>query len=277
MELDAGSSSKDHTHHFFSHCAEEAKDCTIKVTMGGGPCLTTAMLTVLIPHPMPRDIEAAFPVGREGETNVFFVSFPSTDIARVIVDSTSNSADITANFVSDNEFQEFKAMHGSAVKAAALAAGYAAPPRTGPSSLVPTASPPGLPLPKTSSELEHDHSSRNDGTENEAGTNPLYKAPGRGDDNRTQGTAVEPPPKRRRLSSGEAKGTTSAISPSQALQDAIASLIWTIGAEFSSTTTHAGATQSTAGAGHDQPITDRQEGSSSPRSGAKVKGKRPIS
>ncbi|KAG8958454.1 hypothetical protein FRC05_008846 [Tulasnella sp. 425] len=252
MELDAGSSSKDHTHHFFSHCAEEAKDCTIKVTMGGGPCLTTAMLTVLIPHPMPRDIEAAFPVGREGETNVFFVSFPSTDIARVIVDSTSNSADITANFVSDNEFQEFKAMHGSAVKAAALAAGYAAPPRT-------------------------DHSSRNDGTENEAGTNPLYKAPGRGDDNRTQGTAVEPPPKRRRLSSGEAKGTTSAISPSQALQDAIASLIWTIGAEFSSTTTHAGATQSTAGAGHDQPITDRQEGSSSPRSGAKVKGKRPIS
>lgn len=82
------------------------------------------------------NIEAAFPVGREGETNVFFVSFPSTDIARVIVDSTSKSANITADLVSDNEFQLFKAMHGSPVEAAALAAGCVASPRTGQYSIV---------------------------------------------------------------------------------------------------------------------------------------------
>lgn len=65
-----------------------------------------------------------FPDGRDGETNIFFVSFLSAETAHIVVDSVADSANLTAAMVTDDEFQVFQAIYRSSVEAAA--AGYTA-------------------------------------------------------------------------------------------------------------------------------------------------------
>ncbi|KIO33089.1 hypothetical protein M407DRAFT_235964 [Tulasnella calospora MUT 4182] len=246
---------------------EDAKKRTIKITMGGGLWNTANMLETLIPEPDLRDMATAFPDGRDGETNIFFVSFPSTEIVQVVTECSPN--DLTISPVTDSEFEIFATIYRSAIQAAATdyvvprSSGCSSPAATAPSPLATSLRSPHFKLGKAPEDADEAEGSRE------------------GTDDESAGQVPGPPRKRRRLSDAESTVTLPTAPLTEDLWDMLDRFTSALLREFASAplppdTDNAGENGASA-AGNDHELgSGDNEGCSTPRLSAKAKGKRPM-
>ncbi|KAG9027187.1 hypothetical protein FS837_004362 [Tulasnella sp. UAMH 9824] len=261
MSADASSSDTISTQQPPSDDTKDAKNRTLKVTMAGGLWTTDMMLETFIPDPSLRDLATSFADGRNGETNVFFVSFPTTEMAQVILDSSAGEH--LASLVTDPEFEVFEVIYKSAVVAAA--SGYTLPRLSVEDCSSKNASPPEPEA--TSARSLHQETSSESETEGYQ-TNSI---------NPPLGT----PHKRRRTSPRGPDVTSPTISPAQGLRNLVGSFAWTLGMEFAAIpappapNVQERSDSATAGADGERKE-DGDEGGSTVVLSAKAKGKRPA-